>query len=543
VHIGHYPGAFGGVEYFAGGIDDVRLYSRGLSAAEVLDLFNSVDTTPPVISAVAAASITTSGATISWMTNEASDSQVDYGLTTAYGGTSPPNASLVTAHTVSLSGLTDSTPYHYRVRSRDAAGNLGLSGDVTFSTLDGTPPSVSMTAPASGATVSSAVSVTANATDNVGVVGVQFRLDGAMLGAEVLTGPYAIAWDPATTTNGVHALTAVARDAAGNRTTSASSSVTVNVDYSPPILSAVAASAITASGATISWTSNESATSQADYGPAVAYGSSTLLDVALLTSHSQLVSGLSASTGYHYRVKSRDATGNLGTSADFTFTTSAPPLPAGVIAYWPLDDGSGTVALDATGNGNTGTLVNGPTWTTGAVAGALAFNGINQSVSVAHTAALDAFPLSVSAWIKTTSTTGVSGIVNKYVANSNNGYNLFLNNGAICAWYSRSGTNYVYDGGGCTLQTAGYNNGLWHQVVYVVDTAGARLYVDGAQVGTLGWTGPAGPPTTTQPVHIGHYPGAFGGVEYFAGGIDDVRIYNRALSGTEVSALYSGVTP
>jgi hypothetical protein len=429
------------------------------------------------------------------------------------------------------------------------ASNFNQSGVVDIfavpfspTTIDTIPPTISMTSPASGSTVSGPTTVSATASDNVGVVGVQFKLDGANLGAEMVTSPYTGTWDPSTTANGIHTLTGVARDAAGNTKTSGSVTVTVNIvaDTTPPVISGVAASAVSASGATIIWTTNESSTSQADYGRTTGYGSATALNATLLTAHSQSVSGLSPSTVYHYRVKSRDAAGNLATSGDFAFTTSAPSPP---IAYWPLDDGSGTVALDATGNGNAGTLVNGPTWGSGAIAGALTFNGVNQSVTVAHTPALDAFPLTVSAWIKTTSTTGVSGIVNKYVANSNNGYNLFLNNGALCAWYFRTGTNHVYDGGGCTLQTTGYNNGLWHLVTYVVDLTGATLYVDGAPVRSLAWTGPAGPPTTTQPVHVGHYPGAFGGVEYFPGSIDDVRLYNRALSAAEISALYRAVVP
>ena len=84
----------------------------------------------------------------------------------------------------------------------------------------------------------------------------------------------------------------------------------------------VGASSITVSGATISWTTNEASNTQVDYGPTTGYGSSTVLASAMVTSHSASLSGLQASTLYHYRVKSRDAAGNLGTSGDFTFTTS-----------------------------------------------------------------------------------------------------------------------------------------------------------------------------------------------------------------------------
>jgi hypothetical protein len=87
---------------------------------------------------------------------------------------------------------------------------------------------VSITSPTSGATVSSTITISATASDNVGVAGVQFKLDGANLGAEVTTAPYSISWNTTTTSNGSHTLTAVARDAAGNTGTSAAVTVTVS---------------------------------------------------------------------------------------------------------------------------------------------------------------------------------------------------------------------------------------------------------------------------------------------------------------------------
>jgi len=91
---------------------------------------------------------------------------------------------------------------------------------------DTTPPAVSITAPAPGASVTGTVAVTAGATDNVGVAGVQFLVDGAPLGAEDPSAPYSASWNASGAAAGSHALTAVARDAAGNRTTSAPVSVT-----------------------------------------------------------------------------------------------------------------------------------------------------------------------------------------------------------------------------------------------------------------------------------------------------------------------------
>lgn len=93
------------------------------------------DTTPPVISGVASSNVTASKATISWTTDEPADSQVEFGTTTAYGNSTPLDTSLLTNHAQTLRGLVKDTLYHYRVRSRDGAGNLALSGDFTFRTM------------------------------------------------------------------------------------------------------------------------------------------------------------------------------------------------------------------------------------------------------------------------------------------------------------------------------------------------------------------------------------------------------------------------
>ncbi len=98
------------------------------------------------------------------------------------------------------------------VRPLDALDQSYLSAiTLTSCSSDTAPPSVSITAPANNSTVSGSVTVSADASDNVGVVGVQFFLDGAKLGAEDATSPYSIAWDTTTTTNGPHILAARAQ--------------------------------------------------------------------------------------------------------------------------------------------------------------------------------------------------------------------------------------------------------------------------------------------------------------------------------------------
>jgi Bacterial Ig domain len=84
-----------------------------------------------------------------------------------------------------------------------------------------------VTSPIAGAIVEGVIVLTAMAFDDVGVVGVRFRMDGAPLGTEDTSAPYGVAWYTTTPWNGAHTLTAVARDAAGNLTTSASVNITV----------------------------------------------------------------------------------------------------------------------------------------------------------------------------------------------------------------------------------------------------------------------------------------------------------------------------
>ena len=92
---------------------------------------------------------------------------------------------------------------------------------VAFNTTvpDTTPPSVTVTSPASGARVEGMVAVTAEAFDNVGVAGVQFMYDGTLIGTQDTTSPYSVNWNTASVPNGSHTLTAIARDAAANSTT------------------------------------------------------------------------------------------------------------------------------------------------------------------------------------------------------------------------------------------------------------------------------------------------------------------------------------
>jgi Concanavalin A-like lectin/glucanases superfamily/Purple acid Phosphatase, N-terminal domain len=311
------------------------------------------------------------------------------------------------------------------------------------------------------------------------------------------------------------------------------------VDTTPPVISAVGPTSLTTTGVTATWLTNEVADSQVEFGTTTAYGGSSLLDATLLTAHAAALGGLAPGTLYHYRVKSRDLAGNLATSGDFTFTTlpALPPPPGGTgaIGSWSFVEGSGTAATDGTGNGLTGVLMNGAAWVPGPIGTAVDLDGLDDYVEVQNAPALDAYPLTVSAWVRT-STTGLGGVVNKYLPSSLNGYQVFVNGGSLCAWYFRDSADYIWDGTSCTLAAPGHADGRWHHVAFVVDASGGRLYVDGSLATTRAWSGSPGPASTTANLSIGRYPGI--STPYLPGAIDEVRVYARALTTAEVLALF-----
>ena len=116
----------------------------------------------------------------------------------------------------------------WTVRAGDKVITIAPDGGITVTPSDTTPPTVAITSPAPGAVVSGTITVTASASDNVGVVGVQFQYNGINFDAEDTIPPYTATAYTNNVPNGSYTLTAVARDAAGNRTTSAPVTITVS---------------------------------------------------------------------------------------------------------------------------------------------------------------------------------------------------------------------------------------------------------------------------------------------------------------------------
>src|SRR3989344_898344 len=204
----------------------------------------SSDTTPPVLSNGSPSGTLSAGTTQTTMqvtTNENATCKYSTTANTSYSSMSSTFSTTgSTNHSSLITGLTNGQSYNYYVRCQDTSNNPNTSDySISFSVAsppssDTTPPTVSITTPANNSTVSGNTTITANASDNVGVAGVQFKLDESNLQSEDTSSPYSISWLTTTVSNAIHTLIAVARDIAGNLTTSSSISVTVNNQTTPP---------------------------------------------------------------------------------------------------------------------------------------------------------------------------------------------------------------------------------------------------------------------------------------------------------------------
>ncbi len=216
-------------------------------------------------------------------------------------------------------------------------------------------------------------------------------------------------------------------------------------------------------------------------------------------------------------------------------------------AHWQFDEDTS----DATGNNHDGTAVNDPLYASGpsGLGQAITLDGSTQYITVADDSTLgfgaSTAPFSITAWIKT-SGSGLQPIVCKARPSGgaiNMDYRFQLDaNGKLqlIRWNVANSTSMaVTDADGTSL-----NDDNWHHVAFVNEgNAAHKLYVDGALVesSSTTWSYGAG---NDQPVEIGRFHDAHNNITaHFAGAIDDARIYQSALSSTEVSALYQKLAP
>lgn len=229
-------------------------------------------------------------------------------------------------------------------------------------------------------------------------------------------------------------------------------------------------------------------------------------------------------------------------ASSFTATVG---LMNGLVGHWTFDGFkiAGTNALDSSTQNNTGVLTNSPTKTQGKIGQALSFNGSNY-VATTYSGVTGNAARTVSLWFKTTRSTnpieyqdtliayGAGVVAQIFQLATNNDYGTPTNH---------PGISVDVGGGAVTYNTPGYANGQWHHVVAVAQAGASaetiKVYYDGVLL-----TSVEGSVTPSQLMNTASSNnlqiGAFNGGRRFTGSIDDVRLYNRPLSETEVRLLY-----
>jgi hypothetical protein len=191
-------------------------------------------------------------------------------------------------------------------------------------------------------------------------------------------------------------------------------------------------------------------------------------------------------------------------------------VTSGLLAWWRFDEGSGTSVADSSGNGKTGTLVNGTAWTTSNGShGAVQFDGTDDLMSFSVPTGGTSY--SVAMWIYPIASSADYGVLCAEISGN-------------VGFYYRGGDRKIYFHPEAAESTTLISENAWHHVAVVV-TAGARvLYLDGssdsASAGSLG---------ALTLTHMGSNEGG----NLFKGKVSNARIYGRALSGAEVTTLFN----
>ena len=217
-----------------------------------------------------------------------------------------------------------------------------------------------------------------------------------------------------------------------------------------------------------------------------------------------------------------------------------------LVGYWKFDEGSGNIAYDSSGNGYNGMLVNGPTWTSGKYGGALKFNGVNNSVTMGNVLNMGANqPFTISVWVNAGNSTYNSwgyGIVSKGGFNWQKGYSLCVRGHADSQRQNRTLFSVLGGGSNNGTELFGATNLVdtgWHFITAIRDSDSdmIKVYVDGILEKTVtNQTFADCDLSNAYNFTIGNLPTYIN--QYFNGTIDEVRIYNRALSTEEIWNQY-----
>jgi len=200
----------------------------------------------------------------------------------------------------------------------------------------------------------------------------------------------------------------------------------------------------------------------------------------------------------------------------------------GLIGLWHFDEGGGTTAGDSSGNGNTGTLVNEPIWTTGKITGALEFDGVDDYVAINHSPSFDVDNITVCAWVNHRDT-GDDRVVCKSTSTAiaDHIFSLGVYGTTVRVRLGNSSSNYD--------ATTACPTNTWTHLAFTYDGSNVCIYVDGQLAGVHPYAG--GPLAKLEwPVTIGNVN--LTDNRYFNGIIDDVMIYNRALTADEIIDVF-----
>lgn len=298
------------------------------------------DSAAPGISSVVVSSVTASSATVSWVTDENADTAVDYGTTDSYASGTVSDTSLTMVHSKSLSGLSEGTTYHFRVRSKDQCVNEASSSDQTFSTTDATAPiisSVSATVTSSSsATITWTTNEPATSYVNYGTTGSY----GSTVGDTTLTISHSVVINGLDEGVTYH-FDVVSSDASGNSTSSLDSTFVTSSNPAPTNVSNL--SVVSGDGSlTIGWTNPSDddlagvrvLLCAAGYPSGPNDSSCTVVYTGL--DNSTAVSSLTNGTTYYVGVFAYDTVGQFASGALGSGTPNAPveevPTPVEVPA-------------------------------------------------------------------------------------------------------------------------------------------------------------------------------------------------------------------
>ena len=219
--------------------------------------------------------------------------------------------------------------------------------------------------------------------------------------------------------------------------------------------------------------------------------------------------------------------------------------PANMVAWYTLDEPTGGTAFENVLGAN-GSDVNAPPHVPGKVRRARSFNGVNQWVQAANASNLNfgTGDLTIDAWVRSSVTTGIQPIVSKTFPDFELGYMMYLKQGRLAVRFADGGplmgTEYWANTGPLVA------DGAWHHVAATLQHAGStpstRLYVDGTPVFSAAPF--VGNITNAEPLTIGARNNVFlsGPDKFFTGEIDEVELFQRALSQAEVASLYAADT-